>query len=442
MPPQVAMLLCVTVIVCLWRSDMRWRRASSRALWVPGIWLAIISSRPLGYWFGMGGAAGATSAEGSPINLVVQGALMFTGLVILQRRSIDWGAVWGHNKTLIVFYLYLTLTAVWSYYPAASLKRITKDFGTMVMVLIVLTESQPWAAARLLFVRLAYILFPLSVVLIKYYPEYGRMYSKSWEPMYTGVTTHKNALGMLVMSYGVMLALDTMTLRHSYDPAAGKTILRSHYLMLLMGGWLLIMCNSMTALVCVVVGGAVLWGSRLLVRLHSPVRIGAACVVAVVAVAAVESALNLSGRAIHALGRREDLTGRTDIWAMVMKQPIDPLFGYGFMAFWDGPLGQAYNEEGGTSLRQAHNGYLEIYIDGGIVGILLLLLMLIVGGKRVLEDLGGGSHFARARLAFFTMALVHNYTEASFFRLNVLWFAFLLAIIGCVLRGLSISHRE
>lgn len=421
---------------------MRWRCASSKAVWVPGIWLGIISSRSLAYWFGIGGESGATSADGSPINLFVQGTLIVTGLVILQRRLIDWRDVWSYNRGLIVLYLYLALTAVWSYSPVVSLKRISKDFGTVIMVLIILTESEPWTVVRLLYTRVAYILFPLSVLFIKYYPEHGRMYTKSWEPMYTGVTSHKNALGILVMVYGLMMALDALELRHSDDVATRRRAWGSHFVVLLMGGWLLMMSNSMTSLVCVVVGGVVLWGSRLLGKLQTSRRMVLACVAAVFALAAIDSAFSLSGRAIHALGRRENLTGRTDIWKMVGEQNVDAVFGYGYMAFWDGPLGQAYNEENATSLKQAHNGYLEMYLDGGILAVLLLLLMLACGGKKVLEDLVRGSRFANAKLAFFAIALLHNYTEASFFRLNVLWFACLLSIIRYDVRGQSVSQRR
>lgn len=432
MPRQLALGLCVGFIVWLFRSDMKLRRLPSLALWVPAIWLAVVSSRPLPLWL-LGGAdqASAAAAEGSTINIFVQGSLIVASLVILQRRAFDWERFLRSNKAIVAIYLYFTLSAFWSYYPFASVKRICRDFGTVLMVLVIVTESDPFASARLIFVRVSYLVFPLSVLFIKYYPEYGCSYSESWERMYTGVAMHKNTLGAVVMVFGMFLVCDMMEPLSNGEPTIPNRALVIRFMLLLMGSWLLMMSNSKTSLVCVILGGIVFWATRYLLKLQSPGRMAAACVAVVLVLAAVESAFSVSAGVIHALGRKEDLTGRTAIWEMVMEQPINPVIGYGFMGFWDGPLGQAYHETSGTHLVSTHNGYLETYVDGGTVGLILLLILLLSGGQKSMRDLLAGGLFGKIKFVFLVIAIVNNYSESSYFRLSTLWFVLLLAVISC-----------
>lgn len=431
MPRQLALLICVCFIVWLFRTDMQQRRAGSWALLIPGLWLAIIGSRPLGYWLGTPGGPDATNVEGHPINVLVQGALILAACVVLQRRAFGWAAFVSRNKALLLIYLYYAASAVWSYYSAPSLKRVFKDFGCVLMVLILLTEPDPFLATRIVFVRCAYLLLPLSVLLIKYYPELGRMYSKSWELMYTGVTTHKNTLGLVVLVFGLMIVLDLLELRREPLSRAQKTARLVRGGMILMALWLLDMSSSKTSLLCVVLGAFVLWGSGRLNKMKSPGRALAAGVAVVLCLALLEAAFGISRAALEALGRDQTLTGRTEIWQMVKEQRINPMFGYGFMSFWDTPMARAYNEEGGTAICTVHNGYLEAYVDGGVLAVLLLALILLVGGAMVYKDLLSNTLFGRTKCMFFTIALIYNWSESSFFRLDPLWFVLLLALIRC-----------
>jgi exopolysaccharide production protein ExoQ len=224
---------------------------------------------------------------------------------------------------------------------------------------------------------------------------------------------------------------DVMELHRSKELSSRKLCLSIHYLMLFIGSWLLVLSNSATSLVSAIAGGIALWSSRYLAKLQSPGRIAATCLAVLLTATVIDSTFGVSSAIIHALGRKEDLTGRTDVWDMVMEQPINPIIGYGFSTFWDGPVGRAYNESTEQSFQNSQNGYLDVYVDGGIVGLLLLAWLLGVGGKRILEFLPRGAFFSRAKLTLFTVALIHDYSETSFFRLDSLWFVLLWAIITC-----------
>src|SRR5205085_811256 len=97
---------------------------------------------------------------------------------------------------------------VWTPYPFVAFKRWFKEFGQVLVILVILTEADPGAAFKMLCVRCAIVLFPLSVVLNKYYPAYGRSFSVGGSQMVTGVMTQKNSLGEICAIYGLVLLWD------------------------------------------------------------------------------------------------------------------------------------------------------------------------------------------------------------------------------------------
>jgi len=103
-------------------------------------------------------------------------------IIVVQRRGLNLGDVANRNKALFLTYGYFALSTLWSDVPLLSMKRIIKDFGLLPVALVFLTEENPVRAIRVVFVRIAYILFPLSIITIKWFPETGRVASNSGMP--------------------------------------------------------------------------------------------------------------------------------------------------------------------------------------------------------------------------------------------------------------------
>lgn len=440
MPPPLALFLCLGFIYWLFRTDRKHIQAPLTLL-VPGLWFAFLASRAPVLWFYPSVDVEA-GLEGSPINLVIYATLMVSALVILNRRQFNASSFILNNKALIFLYLYFVVSFLWSDLPLLSLKRIAKDFGTVLAVLIVLTDPNPFQALRLVFARVSFVLFPLSVCFIKYFPSWGRMMSKSWELMYTGVTTHKNSLGATTMVCLLMLLVDVIELRKNEGAKRNKIPLRLRYLMLAMGGWLMLISDSKTSLVCTVIGVFVLWLGRKLVHKEHPGRILLGYAAIAGALAALQPLLGLEDMVLHALNRNATLTGRDAVWKMIGQQHINPILGCGYEVFWDSTAAQDYRDEGGTAVVSTHNGYLEVYVDGGIIGVLLLAGMIISGFSRILRQLPGGSNFVVTRLAFMIAVLCHNLSESSYFRLGPLWFTFLAILIYLPDRPAELSEGE
>jgi len=129
------------------------------------------------------------------------------------------------------------------------------------------------------------------------------------------------------------------------------------------------------------------------------------------------------------LGRDATLTGRTDLWNILLREPINPLVGTGYQSFWLSDAAQRLWETHPFHPNQAHNGYLETYLNGGLAGVLLLLGMIVSPLRGPRAKLLGEGGFTIIRFAFLFVGVFYNWTEATFNKLSPMWFIVLLAVL-------------
>jgi len=78
------------------------------------------------------------------------------------------------------------------------------------------------------------------------------------------------------------------------------------------------------------------------------------------------------------LGKDVTFTGRTEIWSAVLDSIAKrPLLGYGYQAFWLSLQGESYRVILTVSwvLAQAQNGFLDVMLEMGMVGLTIVLLV-------------------------------------------------------------------
>jgi hypothetical protein len=209
MTPAIAAIVFALGILGLFVFDHKKGSKSSPAIWIPVIWTFIGASRELSQWgVGGGGGGGAASPDyymdGSPVDRAVFIGLLVAGLAVLFGRGRQTAAFLKVNWPILAFFIYGVISVLWSDFPLVALKRWTKAFGNVLMVLVVLTDPDRPVAIRRFLAYLAFLVLPTSVLLVKYFPEYGRAYSEwTGAVMYTGVTTGKNSLGWDALIFGL-----------------------------------------------------------------------------------------------------------------------------------------------------------------------------------------------------------------------------------------------
>lgn len=208
MPPQLATLICILFIFYLFWVDRKKTDGPSNALWVPLAWMFLAGSRYVTSWLELRSIEKLEDAysEGSPIDAAIFFLLILAGVIILFRRKVDWTRVLTQNKWIWLYFLYCGISITWSDFPFMSFKRWIKELGNPIMALVILTEKRPYEAVGVVLRRLAFLLLPLSVLFIRYYPDLGRSYTPQGVQMFTGVGVQKNSLGQMCLISGIYLS--------------------------------------------------------------------------------------------------------------------------------------------------------------------------------------------------------------------------------------------
>lgn len=435
MGAPLALLICSLGVAGLFYLNRDKSVRTSTALWLPVIWLWIVGSRPVSAWFGLGGpSAGglASTLDGSPWDAAFFGALMLAGIVVLfgrKRRTIAFLAVSG---PIIFYFLYCLMSVAWSPIHGPAFKRWTKAIGDLVMVLVVVTDAEPRAALQRLYSRVGFILLPLSIVLIRY-TDLGRGFDPDGNPMNTGVTTNKNSLGLIafVISLGALWTLRGLLINKD-APHRGRRLV-VQWTFLAFGLVILEMAHSATSVACFILGSGLMLMTSLRAVRTRPARVHALCL-GIVLAGGLLFLFGGESTVASALGRKSNLSGRTDIWAASLAAAGNPIFGTGFESFWNVNIEKVARGLPGYweihNLVSAHNGYIQIYLDLGWIGVCLIAWIIMSGYRRAAKAFERDPELASLMLAYVTTATFYSITEAGFRTLTPSWFFLLLAVVS------------
>jgi exopolysaccharide production protein ExoQ len=336
MPSNVALILCLVLVVWFLRIERKINTAASLALWVPTLWLLITASRPIARWLypTVDPMSVMDMEAGSPLDQLMMGGLIFLSLWTLLNRRIKWPQILRDNRWLLILFLYLGLSILWSEFPFVSFKRWVRLLGAVPIALVIMSEKSPFDAMESILRRCAYILIPFSFVLVKYFPEFGRDYNIwSGELSWTGVTLQKNSLGILCAVSACFLAWSSIRRWRSDSLLRDKAQVFANSLVLVLA--MIILGGpggsySATSLSLMVVGLTLFLFSHklkstilLLARYLKLFVIGLPIVYLAVASLILPLITSL-------LGRDETFTGRTDIWRAVLGvAERNPILGVG-----------------------------------------------------------------------------------------------------------------
>jgi exopolysaccharide production protein ExoQ len=426
MGPTVGVGILICILFWLDRDNV----PVSKAFWLSYAWLLIASSRPISAWLTLSapGYPGDAYIDGSPLDRNALTFLLIVGLYALSKRTRQVRTILSANPQIIIFFMYCLISLLWSDYPFVVFKRWTRSVGDIVVILVIITESNWASALKRLLTSVGFVLIPLSILFIRFYPSLGRAYSVGGAPSWTGVGTDKNALGMICMVFGVsLLWRGLITYNERLDKRRTRKLVAISivFVMIL---YLVLVVNSQTALACFLMADLLIIVTAFGPAFRKP-AIVSSLVVGMLTVSFCVLFLGIGGSALSALGRDSSLTGRTEVWKTVLPYATNPLFGAGYENFWIGERLQLFTRIIG-GLNQAHNGYIEIYLNLGWVGLILLSAIIVVGYRNIMKDLRRDPEMGRLKLAFFFICLVYNFTEASFKMQSPVWIFFLWAAMA------------
>lgn len=429
MSPTLALWCCAAfVMFALWVDRYREPRVFG-ANWIAVAWVCILASRPIAQWLDPSPVNfGSDAQDGSPMDRNVLSALIFFAfLVLVQRSWFRWSAWIGQNKWVFLLFLYCGLSIVWSEFPQIALKRWLRAVGSIMIILVVLSDRHPVEAIATVVRRMSFILIPFSIVLIKYY-RWLSVEHNTWtgEEFLVGVTTDKNALGRLCLICAVFSIWELLW--------AGKEGVKKHLVgkaiqlsVLALTLWLLVASKSSTSLVSFLLACAVL-----VVLGFKSIRkragyLGTATLVIAACGAALSAAFDLPELIVGSLGRNMTLTDRAFLWADLLAWPIDPVIGVGYDSFW---LGQRLDHFIKVhQVNEAHNGFLEVYLELGFIGLGLFGFFLLGLFFRAKQSLINDGAYGQLRMAMLAVFVSYNITEAGYKATTLIFFTLLLVAL-------------
>jgi exopolysaccharide production protein ExoQ len=137
---------------------------------------------------------------------------------------------------------------------------------------------------------------------------------------------------------------------------------------------------------------------------------------------------------LGAMGKDMTLTGRTDLWSeSLISVGEKPWFGYGLGGFWQGLQGESevILQVMQWDVPHSHNGFIDILLDLGIVGLGLFVICFTTTYLRALFHMRQGDRFEYIFPGLFlTFLLMTNLTESSFFRQGFMMLLFTVVTLS------------
>jgi len=442
MQPAIASLICVIGIAGLFYLDRGEKARISMAIVIPAVWMILNTTHPLSFWLGMSNQGSYTTeayVEGNPFDRNVALVLQLAALIVLCGKSAKVGAILRKNPLILVYFSFCLVSVLWSDFPLVTFKRWIKALGDVEMILVILVELDPFAALSRILTRIGFFLFPLSILFIRFYPQLGRRPTNSWTQEPVGVTQQKNELGIMCMMYGIFFLWMLLSVyRERKRPGRWRPML-AYGTIIAMSAYLLSQCNSTTSIVGFASSAGVMWlASRRPVR---PALVHFA-VLAVLGLSVIALFFDPGGGLVESLGKDPTLTGRREIWALVLSLHTNPLIGTGFETFWLGSrLEFMLHALVNLPINEAHNGWIEVYLNLGWVGLCFIALLIVTGYKRIISHIRQDPEKGCLFLGILLCALFYSFSEAGFRYGTVSWFFLLLVVMGAS-QAVSLANSD
>ncbi|HTY82876.1 MAG TPA: O-antigen ligase [Silvibacterium sp.] len=320
-------------------------------------------------------ASGLTLYGGIGSQVAVYGAILAL-LLSDAPRLIRWLRAMQWAAALSALAIASTL---WSQFPLLTLRR-SIPFSMAGLFGLYLAVRFPVRRQLSILVAAMAALAIGSIVLAICFPKTGLDASPGHQLDWQGVFTQKNACGRAMVLATASVFADW---RQSFTKIASLGLF---LLVLLMSGsrgaW------GVEAVLLIVCGLAAV-ANRMFSRSRM-VFFGAAGCSAALLVAVLLSHLPWL---LALMGRDATLSGRTEIWKQVWRFILQrPLAGWGYAAFWRGLEGQSFQVA--ATLRfvvfHAHNGFLEIWLELGLSGLILFALSYLRAWKKLWPVLRSG----------------------------------------------------
>lgn len=341
-------------------------------------------------------------------------------LLLIRSRLPEILALARRSRIFIALAACAILSALWSQVPLTSIV-----FGSCFLIdtlfafyLVVIFDAEE---LLVLLNRLLLVVCILSLFFIVFIPDYGLSELDPRNPnAWVGIFASRGGAARPLL---YLCAASFVLLRRQFT--------RARLLTLLLGLMMIFKAHVVTVSLLLILFLGFYALQRINCRLSPRTSLAFLVIVTVSLVFGGTILYLVLPDLLSFLGRDPTLTGRTVIWQVLGHSIAKrPLLGYGFHAFWRGLEG-----ESGTVIRQmnwtfgyAHNGYIEVSLQLGFVGLGLFFISLL----QALRNLWLCLRFDRSGILDWSIGLILITIFYNLDDCTVLWPKDLLSILYIV----------
>lgn len=342
------------------------------------------------------------------------------GLVLVRVREFVQAA--RADKLLVLLIGLVLMSVLWSDAPAVSVRRSVALMGT--------TMFGVYLAARFRIGELLQLLawtFGIAAMLSLFFalalPRYGISFGIH-EGAWRGVYGHKNILGRIMTLSAIVFFLRARS---------GQTFPWASVTGFILSAALVVLSASRTAWTIFLASVAFLLFDKV-VRWHRSLASLFLILMGALGAATLWVSFNV-GTLLGVAGRDASLTGRTDLWDAVLVSISDrPILGYGYSGFWlgwDGASSVIWQQVG-WSPPHAHNGFLDLFLDLGVIGFSIFMLSYLVALVCALRYWRSNTNpLFLWPLMYLLFMFFYNVTESTILRQNnIFWLLYVATVLA------------
>jgi exopolysaccharide production protein ExoQ len=304
--------------------------------------------------------------ENAAMSVLVFGLL----LVVLFPRLKAVLAMARRHKVFVILAGWAAVSCLWSQFPVVTLMWAPIAALNVVLAFYLYRRFSPEQQLQLL-LGLGWLCLILNIVLSMFFPQYGLDYEVA-KVAWRGMCSTKNLCSMTT-SFLLPAAF--------YAPAKSVFAKVSRVVYVGLSILVIFMTQSATGEIGLAALLAFVAAMGPILRLRNRDRSIALVLGATTVLALVVTFLAAGKQILLLLNRDPTLTGRTEIWESIIPAIMQhPILGYGYQAFWRGYQGASANIalSNGWAVSSAHNSFLQIGLDLGLVGMALVAYTIVI----------------------------------------------------------------
>ncbi len=319
----------------------------------------------------------------SSLNIIIN--LISYGIVFLlvgrQWKRVAY--VLTKEKLLLVLVGFACFSFFWSATPSETFTQIRALVRTTLFAAYLTTRYTMRQQMNLLSWTIALIAI-ISTIICIVNPSYGISITNNvttWQ----GIYAHKQYLGRS-MGLGASLFLINIFSQQQ------KRWVNIPFFLLTFS--LIVLSTSRTSLLVLLLP-ILLFPLYKVAKKQSTVRIVFILTILLVSIGTASIVIsNLETIVVDILGKDIEFNGRIPLWTLVIEKISErPLLGYGYAGFWMSDAGgyiikntwAAFDELTSQGKFHAHNGFLEITLELGLIGLTLLIIDMFFVLQRIIK---------------------------------------------------------